>query len=69
MLIFHPAKRISVEDALAHPYFSSLHDPSDEPTCPAFNFDFENFDLSRDVYRELIWQEILNFHPELRADN
>jgi serine/threonine protein kinase len=68
MLIFHPAKRISVEDALAHPYFASLHDPNDEPTCAAFNFDFENYDLSRDVYRDLIWQEILNFHPELRTE-
>lgn len=49
-LEFSPDKRISVEEALAHPYLKSLHDPSDEP---AFNkevdFEFENgsFDLKK----------------------
>ena len=42
MLIFNPRKRITVEDALAHPYLSKYHDTDDEPICiPAFNFDFE----------------------------
>lgn len=31
MLQFDPRKRCSVEDALSHPYLSSLHDPTDEP--------------------------------------
>lgn len=33
LLTFDPAKRISCEQALAHPYFSVWHDPSDEPVC------------------------------------
>jgi len=30
MLTFAPEKRITVEEALAHPYFKALHDPADE---------------------------------------
>lgn len=30
MLAFNPAKRITVEDALAHPYLAFFHDPEDE---------------------------------------
>jgi serine/threonine protein kinase len=30
MLAFNPAKRITVEDALAHPYLAYFHDPDDE---------------------------------------
>ncbi len=30
MLAFNPAKRITVEDALCHPYLAYFHDPDDE---------------------------------------
>lgn len=30
-LEFDPSQRCTVEDALKHPYFEELHDPSDEP--------------------------------------
>ena len=43
LLAFDPTLRITVEDALAHPYLESMHDPDDEPTCPTFDF---NFNLS-----------------------
>lgn len=33
MLCFDPAKRISCDQALNHPYFQVWHDPSDEPVC------------------------------------
>ncbi len=39
----HMLQRISVEQALAHPYFENLHEPAEEPTCPnQFDFSFEN---------------------------
>jgi len=38
MLTFDPAKRISCEDALAHPYLAVWHDPSDEPVCESVGF-------------------------------
>jgi serine/threonine protein kinase len=33
MLCFDPAKRISCDQALNHPYFQVWHDPTDEPIC------------------------------------
>jgi len=42
MLVLNPAQRITVEQALVHPFLNKYHDPDDEPICvPAFNFDFE----------------------------
>ena len=34
MLQFNPARRITVEDALAHPYLAQLHDPAAELSAP-----------------------------------
>mmetsp|Transcript_35970 Transcript_35970/g.94614 ORF Transcript_35970/g.94614 Transcript_35970/m.94614 type:complete len:413 (+) Transcript_35970:54-1292(+) len=66
MLVFSPTKRITVEDALAHPYLASLHDPSDEPLAHAeFSFDFERMPLTKPVLRELVLNEMLAFHPEI----
>jgi len=65
MLAFNPAKRITVEEALSHPYLASIRDLDDEPVAEAvFDFDFEKWQLSKEVYQELVFQEILAFHPE-----
>ncbi|KAI5073214.1 hypothetical protein GOP47_0011227 [Adiantum capillus-veneris] len=65
MLTFDSSKRISVEDALAHPYLSSLHDVSDEPVCPSpFTFDLEEQKLTEDEIRRLIYKEALHFNPD-----
>mmetsp|Transcript_19110 Transcript_19110/g.38978 ORF Transcript_19110/g.38978 Transcript_19110/m.38978 type:complete len:108 (-) Transcript_19110:150-473(-) len=64
MLIFSPMKRTTVEEALAHPYLASLHDPSDEPLAHAeFSFDFERIPLNKQVLRELLTNEMMAFHP------
>lgn len=34
LLNFDPAKRITCEQALKHPYLQVWHDPADEPVCP-----------------------------------
>ena len=34
MLQFDPRKRITVEEALQHPYLAQLHDPASEPSAP-----------------------------------
>ena len=48
MLVFNPSKRITVEQALEHPYLASLHDANDEPSAVApFEFDFETDGLAR----------------------
>mmetsp|Transcript_14334 Transcript_14334/g.32199 ORF Transcript_14334/g.32199 Transcript_14334/m.32199 type:complete len:405 (-) Transcript_14334:122-1336(-) len=42
MMIFNPDDRISVEDALAHPYLKDFHRQMSEPSCNRlFDFDFE----------------------------
>lgn len=65
MLKFDPVKRISVADALAHPYLAPLHDPAMEPTCrDNFSFDFEHEELGEAAIRQMIYQEACNFHPE-----
>jgi len=69
MLMFNPAKRITVEEALAHPYLESLHNEEDEPTAHAvFSFDFEKEDLTRERLQELIFEECVFFHPEAREE-
>ncbi|XP_075514100.1 mitogen-activated protein kinase homolog NTF6-like isoform X2 [Primulina tabacum] len=65
LLVFYPAKRITVEEALNHPFLSSLHEINEEPTCPSpFVFDFEQSSLSEDEIKDLIWNESLNFNPK-----
>ncbi|KAK4286489.1 hypothetical protein QN277_003038 [Acacia crassicarpa] len=65
MLEFDPSKRITVEEALNHPYLSSLHEINEEPICPTpFIFDFEQTTLSEEDIKDLIWRESLNFHPD-----
>ncbi|XP_010521794.1 PREDICTED: mitogen-activated protein kinase 13 isoform X2 [Tarenaya hassleriana] len=58
MLVFDPSKRITVEEALNHPYMASLHEINEEPTCPSpFNFDFEQTNLDEQDIKELVWKE------------
>ncbi|MFS7964833.1 putative mitogen-activated protein kinase CMGC-MAPK family [Helianthus anomalus] len=65
MLTFDPAKRITVEEALAHPYLERLHDVEDEPICPnPFSFDFEQQVLGEEQIKDLIYQEALAHNPE-----
>lgn len=69
MLEFNPAKRITVEDALKHPYMADLHNPEDEPTCgEEFDFDFEKADLTKEMIQELIYNEMCIFHEEYREN-
>ena len=69
MLMFDPSKRITVEQALAHPYLATLHDETDEPCASsAFAFDFEGHALSEGRVRDLVFQELCGFHTEIREE-
>jgi len=49
LMIFDPKKRITVDEALQHPYLAALHFPEDEPTREWVNkleFEFEKHVLS-----------------------
>ncbi|CUG87747.1 mitogen-activated protein kinase, putative [Bodo saltans] len=62
MLHFHPDKRASVEEAMRHPYLSSLHDEADEGIkSDLFTFDENEQKTIGDVKRA-IFQESINFH-------
>ncbi|KAL2595084.1 hypothetical protein AAZV13_11G019900 [Glycine max] len=65
MLIFDPIKRITVDEALCHPYLSSLHDINDEPVGPGqFKFDFEQPTCTAEHIKELIWREAVKYNPD-----
>ena len=64
MLLFDPAKRINVGNALAHPYMDSLHCVEDEPSCEhTFNHriasDCHTIDL-----KMMVFEDMCAFHPE-----
>jgi len=68
MLEFNPTKRVSVEEALKHPYLARLHHPASETVCKApFDFEFEKVDMTKHVLREFMWEEILHYRPDTRA--
>jgi mitogen-activated protein kinase 1/3 len=49
LLAFNPAKRISVQEALAHPYLEAYHDPEDEPGSDPIPDGFFDFDKHKDT--------------------
>jgi serine/threonine protein kinase len=72
MLTYDPEDRITVEDALKHPYLRQLSCPEDEPTTElvsAFDFDFEKYSLSKEDLKDLIFEEIMLYHSDEAATN
>ncbi|KAI4379106.1 hypothetical protein MLD38_005442 [Melastoma candidum] len=68
LLAFDPKDRISAEEALADPYFDGLADIVNEPSMrpiPKMEFEFERRKLTKDDVRELIYREILEYHPQM----
>lgn len=69
MLAFDPSSRISVEEALEHPYLHIWHDASDEPTCPTtFDFHFEVVDDVQEM-RKMILDEVIRFRAVVRQQS
>ena len=69
MLVFDPTKRISVTDALLHPYMAGLFDPGSNPPAHvpiALDID-EN--MEERMIREMMWDEMLCYHPEAETAN
>ena len=70
MLVLDPAKRITVEEALAHPYLESLHDEVDEPCAEVpftFDFEVESRNLTENDIRGLIYEELSELAAEFEA--
>lgn len=69
LLAFDPSSRISVPDALQHPYLKIWHDPTDEPVCSkTFDFLFEHVDDLGEM-RNMIYDEVKTFRREVRGQS
>jgi mitogen-activated protein kinase 7 len=67
LLKFDPAVRITVEEALAHPYLEAYHDEDDEPEHKhEFDFSFEAVD-SMEEMKKMIAQEVMEFKAQKMA--
>jgi mitogen-activated protein kinase 1/3 len=74
LLAFHPQDRLTVDEALEHPYLYLFHNPDDEPVADhhfsKYDFDFERTrSASRIDFRRLIYDEILLYHfPDMKSE-
>ncbi|XP_059485121.1 mitogen-activated protein kinase p38b-like isoform X1 [Neocloeon triangulifer] len=64
MLELDADKRINAEQALAHPYLTQYADPSDEPVSQVYDQSFEDMDLPVERWKELVYEETINFVPQ-----
>jgi len=63
MLVFDVEKRINVDNALNHPYFSRVRDKTLEKFIPKIKFEFEDVGLDASTLKSLILHEILHYNP------
>ncbi|XVE63281.1 hypothetical protein DITRI_Ditri07aG0007300 [Diplodiscus trichospermus] len=71
LLAFDPKDRPTAEEALADPYFKGLAKIEREPSCKPISkleFEFEGRRVTKEDIRELIYREILEYHPQLLKD-
>ncbi|XP_062198295.1 mitogen-activated protein kinase 15 [Phragmites australis] len=68
MLAFDPKDRPSAEEALADPYFKNIANVDREPSAQPvtkLEFEFERRRITKEDIRELIYKEILEYHPNM----
>ncbi|KAK3134758.1 hypothetical protein QOZ80_5BG0410370 [Eleusine coracana subsp. coracana] len=68
LLSFDPKERPSAAEALTDPYFNGLANNEREPIAQPISkleFEFEKRKLGKDDVRELIYREILEYHPQM----
>jgi len=70
LLTFNPSKRITVEQALEHPYVAQFHNPAEEITCEKnivipIN---DNKKMSVATYREELYNSIIKVNAEAKKE-
>lgn len=68
MLVFTPSERITMDEALKHPYFASVAPQYTDPEPElddSFEFDFEKQKLSKGDLKRLIVKEVQSFKAEV----
>ncbi|KAG4048611.1 hypothetical protein PC123_g16085 [Phytophthora cactorum] len=76
LLQFDPRKRISVDEAIAHPFLApcradGVDMDSERLADSAFDFSFERENkgnLDKNTLRRLIFEDVCHFHPEATAE-
>jgi len=63
MLELDADKRITAEQALAHPYLAQYADPTDEPVSEAYDQSFEDMEVSVPEWKNLVYEEVTTFQP------
>lgn len=67
LMQFNPNKRLTIEQALSHPYVAQFHNPDDEPNCPGpilISMD-DNRKFSIREYRDKLYQDISKRKKEI----
>jgi hypothetical protein len=69
LLRFDPAERISVAEALKHPYLAPYHDETDEPDCSSVFDKWEEVEGAHtlDEFKQFIQKEVAEFRKEVRT--
>jgi mitogen-activated protein kinase 1/3 len=68
LLSFDPKDRPTAEESLADPYFKGLAKVEREPSAQPISkmeFEFERRRVTKEDVRELIFREILEYHPQM----
>ena len=58
LLQFNPSKRLTVKEALRHPYFAEFYNPDDEPACNRTILINNNYNFTITEYKEKIFSII-----------
>ncbi|KAF8605898.1 kinase-like protein [Ceratobasidium sp. AG-I] len=68
LVTFDPAKRLTVLEALKHPYLEAYHDEDDEPECETKYDHWKEIEKleTTDQFRTAIWNEVEEFRREVR---
>jgi len=69
LLVFNPANRLTVEEALRHPYLAQFHNVADEPTLkePIHISIDDNKRYKINEYRKYLYRKIVERKKQLRA--
>jgi len=65
LLAFDVEKRITVEQAIEHPYFERVREPLLEKVRKPIQFEFEDLKLEKDTMKAFILEEICHYNPDV----
>jgi len=64
MVAFNPKKRITVEEAMNHPFFSDFKEIEKPLSEVKFEWEWDNHTFNESLLKKLVYMESLCYHPE-----